>query len=688
VQPLLLVFEDLHWIDTETQALLDSLVESLPTAPLLLLVNYRPEYEHGWHRKTYYQQLRLDPLPAASAAELLDALVGQDHSLAPLKQLLIERTEGNPFFLEESVRTLVETGILAGERGGYRLAKPLQSTQVPATVHAVLAARIDRLTPEDKRLLQAAAVIGKDVPHALLRAIADTDDAALAASLAQLQEAEFLYETALFPDLEYTFKHALTHEVAYGSLLHERRRALHTRIVEAIETLYADRKAEYVEFLAHHALRGEVWDKAVVYQQQAGAKAAARSAYREAAEHLEQAVLALARLPEDPETRGQAIDLRLELYRSRLPLGELTRANALQEDLEERAEALGDPVRLARVYALVTARSRRDGDYERCVEFAQRTLGLASAVDEQTVQNATHHNLGMAYFALGDYRAALGCFRRNMTHAIAGEMSRQIAPLTYPVVAGAWASECLAQLGEFAEGTTLAAEALRAAEATNLPWDLAMTLLAEGDVYLAQGVFPKAASALERGVTLCESTDITYFSRVIPVSLGHAYTLSDRLAEAVHLLEGAEQRPGELGGHETGGESCRVAHLSEAYLRAGRQADAGEAAGRALALARERKERGNQAWALRLLGEIAAQADPSEVERAEDYYCEALALANELGMRPLVAHCHLGLGTLYQKLGQQEQAQAELATAADMYRAMEMTFWLEQTEVALAQSPG
>ncbi len=273
VQPLLLVFEDLHWIDTETQALLDSLVERLPTARLLLLVNYRPEYQHGWGSKTYYTQLRLDPLPPVSAEEFLQALLGDDPSLAPLKQLLIARTQGNPFFLEESVRTLVETGVLVGERGAYRLAQPVESLQMPATVQAILAARIDRLPPEDKRLLQTAAVIGTEVPWPLLQAIADAPEEALHRGLGQLQAAEFLYETSLFPEHAYTFKHALTHEVAYNSLLQERRRALHTRIVEAIEGLSADRLTEQVERLAHHALRGEVWDKALAYCRQAGAKA-------------------------------------------------------------------------------------------------------------------------------------------------------------------------------------------------------------------------------------------------------------------------------------------------------------------------------------------------------------------------------------------------------------------------------
>ena len=272
VQPLLLVFEDLHWIDAETQALLDSLVESLPTARLLLLVNYRPEYQHAWGSKTYYTQLRLDPLPPASADEFLQALLGDDPSLEPLKRLLIACTEGNPFFLEESVRTLVETGVLVGQPGAYRLAKPFDSLQVPATVHAVLAARIDRLPAEEKRLLQTAAVIGTEVPFSLLQAIAELPEDTLHGGLAHLQAAEFLYETRLFPEREYTFKHALTHEVAYSGLLQERRRVLHARIVDAMETLSADRLGEQVERLAHHALRGEVWDKALAYCRQAGEK--------------------------------------------------------------------------------------------------------------------------------------------------------------------------------------------------------------------------------------------------------------------------------------------------------------------------------------------------------------------------------------------------------------------------------
>ena len=420
VQPLLLVFEDLHWIDTETQALLDGLVESLPTARLLLLVNYRPEYQHGWGSKTYYTQLRLDPLPPVSAEAFLQALLGDDPSLVPLTHLLIARTQGNPFFLEESVRTLVETGVLVGERGASRLAQPVESLQMPVTVQAILAARIDRLSPEDKRLLQTAAVIGTEVPWPLLHAIAEAPEEALHRGLGQLQAAEFLYETSLFPEHAYTFKHALTHEVAYNSLLQERRRALHTRIVEAIEELAADRLTEQVERLAHHALRGEVWDKALAYCRQAGAKAATRSAYREAVAYFEQALIAIGHLPAHRETLEQAIDLRLDMRSALLRLGELGAMSDHLREAETLATALDDQRRLGWVCAYMTASIQTMGDYERGLAYGQRALAMATASGDFALEMMATFNLGLYYNLLGDYRQAMHYHRKNV-EALVGE---------------------------------------------------------------------------------------------------------------------------------------------------------------------------------------------------------------------------------------------------------------------------
>jgi class 3 adenylate cyclase/pimeloyl-ACP methyl ester carboxylesterase len=323
-QPLLLVFEDLHWVDAESQTALDMLVNNLPTSRLLLLTNYRPEYNDHWTSKTYYTRLRVDPLPPQDADELLAALLGTDPSLEPLKALLKERTGGNPFFLEESVRTLVEAEALRGERGAYRLVHDLRTMQIPATVQALLAARIDRLPFEEKQLLQSAAVIGTDVPLVLLQEIADLSEDDLRRGLAHLQEGEFLYETRLFPDPEYTFKHALTHDVAYSSLLHERRRLLHRRVGQAIEARYAGRLAECAEMLANQFERGEDWAKAVHYHVRAAEKVKEQHAYQNAVQLCTRALALAANVKIVDEERVWGLVLLGDLWSL---MGDVEQAN-------------------------------------------------------------------------------------------------------------------------------------------------------------------------------------------------------------------------------------------------------------------------------------------------------------------------------------------------------------------------
>jgi tetratricopeptide (TPR) repeat protein len=619
-----------------------------------------------------------------SADELLQALLGDDASLAPLTQLLIARTEGNPFFLEESVQTLVATGVLVGETGAYRLGQALPTIQVPATVQVVLAARIDRLSPEEKRLLQTAAVIGTEVPFALVQAIADMPEEDLHRGLAHLQAAEFLYETRLFPERAFTFKHALTHEVAYGGLLQERRRALHARIVEALETLAGDRVAEQVERLAHHALRGEVWAKALVYFRQAGEKAMARSAHREAGGYFEQALSVLPHLPETRDTREQAIDLRSALYQALYPLLEFGRSLEYLREAEPLAEALGDQRRLGWISAHMSYCLGMLGDMEHAIVVGQRAHAIAATLGDGALQCETNVHLGRTYFLLGDYRRAIEVLRRNVA-SIAGDQRRErvgMPDLPRAVMSRAFLALCHAERGEFAAGIARGEEAERMAEAVDQPLSRIVASTGVGILYLVKGDCPKAIPALERGLEVCQHWDIRAYAPGIASALGASYTLSRQMGEALPLLEqyafkGAVGQP-----------SRAVAWLSEAYLVAGRVEDAMQLAQQALELCQAHRNRGSEAWALRLRGAIAAQREPLEAAQAESSYQQALALAEELGMRPLQAHCHRGLGTLYAATGQREQARTALSTVIAMYRAMDMTFWLPQTEAALAQVEG
>jgi class 3 adenylate cyclase/tetratricopeptide (TPR) repeat protein len=687
VQPLLLVFENLHWIDTESQAFLDSLMDSLPAARLLLLVNYRPEYQHGWGNKTYYTQLRLDPLPPASAEAMLQSLLGAEADLAPLTQRLIARTQGNPFFLEESVRTLVETQVLVGEPGAYRLAKALRNIQVPATVQTVLAARLDRLPPEEKQLLQTAAVIGTEMPLALLQAIAEVPEAPLRLGLTHLQAAEFLYETRLFPEIEYTFKHALTQQVAYETLLQERRRALHARIVEALEALSGDRMAEQVERLAHHALRGEVWDKAVAYFRQAGEQAMAHSAHREAVAAFEQALVALQHLPNSHDTLEQAIDLRLALRHALYPLGELGRVLVVLQDAQALAEPLGDQHRLGWVAVYLLAHFGQARELDQALASGQRALAIAADLGNVGLTVTAQCYLATGYHCLGDYRQSMEFSRKNMESLHGALLHERFGLLSLAAVHSRLSLvHSLAECGDFIEGRVPAEEGVQIAEAADHPYSRVHAYWAVGFRALRQGDLQHALPVLERALALAQEAHLRLLVPCVAAPLGAAYALAGRTAEAMPLLEQAVEQAVAM--RFRFHHALRMVWLGEAYLCAGRLDEAGTQAQCALELSRAHQERDHEAYALRLLGEVAAHRSSPEGKQAEAYYRQALALAHKLGMRPLMAHCHLGLGTLYLKIGRREEAKAELFAAIELYRAMEMIFWLPQAEAALARMEG
>jgi len=681
VQPVLLVVEDLHWIDSETQAWLDLLVESLPTARLLLLVNYRPEYGHGWGRKTYYQQVRLDALPIAGAEELLEALLGTDPGLANLRRLLIDRTQGNPFFLEESVRALVETQALTGERGAYRLAGPVQSLQLPATAQAILAARIDRLAREDKRLLQAAAVVGKDVPFPLLEVIAEEPEERLREGLARLQAAEFLYEARLFPELEYTFKHALTHEVTYAGLLQDRRRTLHASILEAMEKLYTDRLDEHVERLAHHAVRGDVQDKAVLYLRQAGHKAGARSALRDARTRYEQALDILEALPVNQSTLEQGFEIRLELRTVLTQLAELRAALERLREAETLSERLNDDHRRVRVCSVLMTLHTLLGNMDEAVATGTRALEMAGRLGDLRLRILTTSYLEQAQYYRGEYERVVELATDALAVLPADwvyEHFGMVAPAS--VYARSWLVISLAELGRFREAAEHAAEAIRISEATHHAYTIGLAHRAAGTLHLLAGDWPKARSVLEHGVAVLRAGNVSL--SLPPTVAGSAWALA-QLGEASEALNRLREAEHAVAGHATAGmlRAWDDHMLGRTYLLLGRLDEARRLGDRAVELLSSQP--GGVAHALHLLGDIAAHSDGLDAGRAEACYRQALALAEPRGMRPLVAHCHLGLGKVCRRTDKLEQGREHLTTATTMYREMGMTYWLGKAEAEL-----
>ena len=452
----------------------------------------------------------------------------------------------------------------------------------------------------------------------------------------------------------------------------------------AIEQHAADRRADQVERLAHHALRGEVWDKAVAYCRQAGDKAVARSASREAVTCFEQALVALEHLPAGRERHEQAIDVRFGLRQALTPRLEYGRLLTYLREAEVLAEALGDQHRLGWGAAYMIDCFGATGDLQRAVAVGQRALALAGTLKDAALQVVTHLFLGRVYHRLGDYPQAIDLLRQNLVPLEGALLWEHFGLPGLPsVMSRTHLALCIAELGAFTEGLAHAEESLRIAEAVNHPDSLSQACRGLGDVYLRKGELHQAIPWLERGLEVSRAWDMPLRFYLVSSTLGYAYVLSGRLSEALPLLEQSAST------EVTGIVRGRVdVWLSEAYLRLGRLDEALAVVERDLEFCRTHTHQGDQAWALRLLGEIYARRHPPQAELAEASYREALALADKLGMRPLQAHCYQGLGTLFAKIGQREQAHAELSTALEMYQAMEMTFWLPETEAALAQIEG
>ena len=469
--------------------------------------------------------------------------------------------------------------------------------------------------------------------------------------------------------------------MAYQGLLHDRQRALHARIAEALERLAPERVAEQAERLAHHALRGELWEKAVVYLRQAGLRAMARGANREAIAHLEQALRALRRLPEERETTALTIDLRLDLRNALVPLGDRARISEHLHEAEGLARTLGDPHRLGRVTTFMVNQCLATGDYDAAVRFGQEALGIARTLGDRSIEVVATHFLGQTHTARGEFSEAATLFERNV--ALEGDLRYErfgtsgIASAT----SGACLADALSQLGRFDEAIAYAEAAVRTAEAADHPFTLYFGLSDLGRAHLRRGDLSRATRVLERGLDLCRTWQFVVGTSIVAATLGATYALASRADEALPLVAGAVEEFHRRQNHTWPAFILQFA--GRTYLSAGRIDEAANHAREALALTRRLGARASEAHALCLAGDVALTGG---AEDAEAHYREALVLAGDLGMRPLVAHCHLGLGKFYRRVGKREHAREHLTTATRMYREMDMRFWLDQVEAEVKEA--
>jgi DNA-binding SARP family transcriptional activator len=675
--PIMILIEDMHWLLSESKMLLDTLVSRITPGRLLLVVNYRSGYDDGWSKNPRCHRLRLEPLSPSSADQLVTRLLGSHPSLAATKEMLIQRAEGNPLFLEESVRSLIDDGMVK-EKCDTFIADEVQVSRfrLPATVQSILAARISRLQAVDRNLLESAAIIGREFSLASLKAITELSDTEIDASLKRLRSADFLRRIPR----GYTFKHVLTHEVAYGSILKDRRRKLHGRLLTALENLFADRIEQHIDRLAHHAYKAELWASAARYYFRAGASANLRSAHREAQSFLEKALSALEHLPETQETVEAAIDYRLQLRLALQPLADTARVEQLLTEAHALASGISDRARLARINSLFITLNMVRGEYERVIALSRQS----GKSDEVGTRAHGLASLGASLQGLGRHNDAVAAFRQAMA-LLPGDLSyRRFEFLLLPsVYAHAGMAISLAELGSFPQAIQVGTQSVEIAEklCPTGGANLAYALIGLGRAHLRRGNGRDARSALQRCLVMCGEQGLTFYKLVAAPLLGEAFLLGDTPELAIELLQPIKETESHLNIRNS--QAMTLSVLSQAMLRNGRALAAAELAKNALQVARSRRQRGLEGWVLRGLGELASCEPHSRPTVAKRWYSEALAAAGECGMRPLLAHCEMGLAKLCAAAGHRSKSQQHFDAAMGLYREMGMEFWVRQSARAL-----
>jgi class 3 adenylate cyclase/tetratricopeptide (TPR) repeat protein len=654
-QPLIVIFEDLHWIDNETQALLNMLVDSLATARILMLVNYRPEYQHQWGNKTYYSQLRLDPLGRETADEMLAALLEDGGELAPLKRLIIERTEGNPFFMEEMVQGLFEQGVLA-RNGAVRLAGQLDEIRVPPTVQAILASRIDRLAAPEKELLQTLAVLGRDFPARLIRHMTAKADDELERMLSALQLAEFIYEQPAVNDVEYKFKHALTQEVAYSSVLLERRRMLHERAGQATEELFGDRLEDHLTELAHHYERSGNVRKAVEYLGRAGGSAAQQVAHSESVGYLNRALELLKQLPDSVERSNQELNLQMALSGSLFVLNPaasdrepvLICAQELSEKLRDSKRLMESLLELGQLRFL-----RRDYDLAR--GLAHRVLEVAKREDAKATVAGAHFLVGITLYYLGKFEEA----RQDLERAVSlssTESLRNFAQISYGQAAARVLMRTLLVLGYPAAALRMSKEFVDAMRRLSDPVSLCNGLLNDAALNCRLRDSRTALKQAEEALPIAKEHGLSYLETLGLFFRGWA------LADAGRAEEGIAEMSRAIPSFEgTAAISLNYAELAECLGNYARPEEGLIAVAKGLGESEQRVEKVSWAQLYRIKGELVLMRDATDEAEAERCFRTAVDIARGQSAKWWELRAATSLARLLKRQGKSEEARTMLA---------------------------
>jgi class 3 adenylate cyclase/tetratricopeptide (TPR) repeat protein len=674
-QPLMLIFEDLHWMDGESEALVNLLADSIATSRILLLVNYRPEYRHQWGSKTYYTQLRLDPLGNESTEEMLSALLsmplarsvagegkrgdepraGEGADLLALKQLIAEKTEGNPLFMEEIVLSLFEDGTL-GRNGEVKLARPLASLRIPPTMQGILASRIDRLPADEKDLLQTVAVIGTEFNLGLACAVSGKPGDDLNRMFNDLQLAEFIYEQPTTGDVQYTFKHALTHDVAYQSLLAERRKLLHQRTGQAIETLYADRLDDHLTELAHHFDTGGNVAKAVEYLGRSGARTAKQGAHSEAIGNFSRALELLRRLSGGAARDRQELDLQMALsWSSRVARG--PRAPEHEHTLvraRELAEQLGDNARLMAVLVALSHQRLFSNDFELARELAERVMAMAQEAEAPAMLAGAHNALGNVRFTAGQFPAAREHFECAVELFGTGPSDNYTA--YFAQHAPNILLSILIILGYPSTALTRADELLAAARRSTDPSAIAIQLFSYGMFHLVLRDTRMVAERADELRAIAVEHEMRVNLNAATFFWGWAIAAAGRVEEGIAEMGRSMSDPIVIGA----ASSQMLSALAETCGKHGRVIEGIDWVAKGLAAADETGVRTAEAELQRVKGELLVIKDTGDVAEAECCLRTAIDVARWQSARLFELRATISLARLLKQQRKTDEARRML----------------------------
>jgi class 3 adenylate cyclase/tetratricopeptide (TPR) repeat protein len=674
IRPLIIATEDLHWVDKSSEDYLKSLLDSISGARLFLIFTYRPDFVHTWGGRSYHSQVNLNRLSNRESLLMVTHLLGTENIDEGLEEFVLEKTEGVPFFIEEFIKSLTDLNIVEKKDSKYRLAKDIKEVTIPSTIQDVLMARVDALPDGAKEVLQTGSVIEREFSHEIIKRLMALPEQELLSHLSVLKESELLYERGIFPQSTYIFKHALTREVVYDGLLHKRRRETHAAIGRTIEDLYPDRLEEFYATLSYHSFRGEDWQRAYSYNLEAGLRAHSFSAYEEAQSYFEAALKALKELPHTKDRIEQDIDLRFKMRTALFPLGRHDEWAEHVRAAEVLAKEIGDNTRLANSFNLLSTHFWIRGRHKESIRLCEESLSLAESAGDFSVRITTMFHLGIPLLFTGQYEEQVK-LHREVAQKLSGAAAFErhgLAGLP-SVLARGMLSWGLAELGEFEEAEEWGKQGLEISEQAKNVFSTTLLHACLGLAYLRHGKLDSAIKTLEQGLALCRDRDVLAPFSFTAASLVHAHSLLGHPDQALPILE--EAVGPEKVKFSTFPLDYPLMALAEAYRLNGQMERAIHYVEEALGIFRQNGGRGFGAWALYYMAKIQSDCGPEQIQQAIHSFGQAMEQATELGMRPLLAHCHMGLGQLYLKGENTEEARSELVTAMDLYRSMGMTFW-------------